>query len=270
MELIFAKVAVSIGTVLGLSALAERVGPRAAGVLSGYPLGTAILLYFIAVEQGIAFASESAVYALPGLIATLAFLYVYYLVSRRFAALPIVPQIIVSSGIAFGVYLAVAWLFQLAAMSLTQAAIILLVAMAGALVLFRKIENVQILNRVRMTKSVVLFRAALAALIVLVISGLAAWIGPRWSGLLSGFPVSLYPTMLILHFSYGAEPVHTLIRNFPRGMGALWVYILAVTLGYPLFGFGWGTLVAFGAATVYLVIYSTFVWMRQKSVQAAN
>lgn len=270
MELILAKIAVSIGTVLGLSALAERAGPRVAGVLSGYPLGTAILLYFIAIEQGIPFASESAVYALPGLIATLAFLFVYYLVSKRLVAMPIIPQVFLSSLAAFVIYLVVSWLFQLASMSLTQAATILLVAMFGALVLFRKIENVRILNRVRLTKRVVLLRAALAALIVLIISGMAAWIGPRWAGLLSGFPVSLYPTMLILHFTYGAEPVHTLIRNFPRGMGALWVYILAVTLGYPVLGIGLGTLAAFGVATAYLVGYSTFVWMRQKSVQACD
>lgn len=268
--MILAKIAVSIGTVLGLSALAERAGPRVAGVLSGYPLGTAILLYFIAVEQGIPFAAESAVYALPGLIATLTFLYAYFLVSKRCVHLPVIPQIILSSGGAFVVFIAVSWLFQLASLNLPQAAIILLIAIFVALVLFRKIENVHILNRVRLTKGVVFLRAALAAVIVLVISGMAAWIGPRWAGLLSGFPVSLYPTMLILHFTYGADPVHTLIRNFPRGMGALWVYILAVTLGYPVLGLGWGTLCAFGAATVYLVSYSTLVWVRQKSVQAGD
>jgi len=269
-ELILAKIAVSVGTVLGLSVLAERTGPRVAGVLSGYPLGTAILLYFIAIEQGISFASESAVYALPGLIATLTFLYAYFLVSRKCTALPVIPQIVLSSLGAFVVYLSVSWLFQLAPMSLTQAAVILLVAIFVALILFRKIENVRILNRVRLTKGVVLLRAALAAVIVLVISGIAAWIGPRWSGLLSGFPVTLYPMMLIIHFSYGVEPVHTVIRNFPRGMGALWVYILAVSLGYPVLGLGWGTACAFGAATVYLVSYSAFVWVRQKSVQAAR
>ena len=268
MELILGKIAVSIGTVLGLSVLAERAGPRVAGVLSGYPLGTAILLYFIAVEQGITFASESAVYALPGLIATLTFLYAYFLGSRKCVALPVIPQIILSSIGAFITYLGVSWLFQLTSMSLIQAAVILLVAIFVALILFRKIENVRILNRVRLTKGVILLRAALAAIIVLVISGMAAWIGPRWAGLLSGFPVTLYPMMLILHFTYGVEPVHTVIRNFPRGLGALWVYILAVTVGYPVLGLGLGTLCAFGAATAYLVSYSTFVWMRQKSVQA--
>ena len=267
MELILAKLSVSVGMVLGLSFLAERAGPRAAGILSGYPLGTAILLYFIAVEQGIAFASESAVYAMPGLIATLAFLYGYFYASCRLVRLPVIPQIVLSSLAAFAVYLAVSWLFQLTSMTLTQAAIILLFAIFAALVLFRKIENVKILNRVRVTKRVILFRAGLASVIVLIISGLAAWIGPRWSGLLSGFPVALYPTMIILHFSYGAAPVHTLVRNFPRGMGALWTYILAVSLSYPVLGLNVGTLVSFAAATVYLVTYSTFVWMKQKSVR---
>lgn len=270
MELIFAKLAVSISMVLGLSILAERVGPRMAGVLSGYPLGTAILLYFIAVEQGVTFASESAVYAMPGLIATLVFLYAYFQVSLRLGGLPVLSQIALSSLGAFVVYLIASWLFQLVSLSLTEAAVILLVAMGVAIVLFRKIENVQILNRVRITKRVIIFRAGLASLIVLLISGLAAWIGPRWSGLLSGFPVALYPTMLILHFSYGMGPVHTLVRNFPRGMGALWIYILTVSLSYPVLGLNLGTLASFGVATVYLVGYSTFVWMRQKSVQAAG
>jgi len=268
--LILAKLAVSIGVVLGLSVLAERVGPRVAGVLAGYPLGTAILLYFIGIEQGLDFASKSAVYAFPGLIATLSFLYAYFLASRRWATLPILPQMALCSLCSFGAFLGVSWLFQLTEMSLVQAATVLLVAIFIALILFRKIENRSILNRVRLTMGVVVLRAGLASLIVLIISGLAAWIGPRWSGLLSGFPVTLYPIMLILHFTYGAETVHTLIRNFPRGMGALWVYILAVTLGYPVLGLELGTLVAFVVATVYLVSYSTFVWMRQKSVQGTS
>jgi len=57
------------------------------------------------------------------------------------------------------------------------------------------------------------------------------------------------------------------VRNFPRGMGALWTYILAVSLSYPVLGLNVGTLVSFAAATVYLVTYSTFVWMKQKSVR---
>ena len=41
------KIAVTIGLVLALSLVAERVSPRAAGLLSGYPLGAAIALFLI-------------------------------------------------------------------------------------------------------------------------------------------------------------------------------------------------------------------------------
>ena len=268
MTLLFAKLAVSISVVLGLSILAERAGPRAAGVLSGYPLGTAILLYFIGLEQGIAFASESAVYALPGLIATLAFLYAYYMASRLLISRSLIVQLPISSFAAFGAFMFVSWICQQIAFTRLSGAVTLLIAMIAALILFRGIENVRILNRVRLTRRVVLFRAILASLIVLGISGIAAWIGPKWAGLFSGFPVTLYPMMLILHVSYGTGPLHTVIRNFPRGMGALWIYILAVTVTYPLWGINIGTLLSFAVATTYLIAYSTLVWMREKSVRA--
>ena len=267
MTLLFAKLAVSISVVLGLSILAERTGPRAAGVLSGYPLGTAILLYFIGLEQGVVFATESAVYALPGLIATLAFLYAYYLTSRLLSDRRMILQILVSSVAAFGAFMFVSWICQQIQFTRISGAVTLLVAMIVALILFRGIENVRILNRVRLTRRIVLFRAVLAALIVLGISGIAAWIGPKWAGLFSGFPVTLYPMMLILHASYGIGPLHTVIRNFPRGMGSLWIYILAVTFTYPVWGINVGTLLSFAAATVYLIAYSTLVWMREKSVR---
>ncbi|MFH1803653.1 MAG: hypothetical protein ABID63_02055 [Pseudomonadota bacterium] len=268
MTLLFAKLAVSIGVVLGLSWLAERAGPRVAGVLSGYPLGTAMLLYFIGIEQGVAFASESAIYSMPGLIATLAFMYAYFQMSRRICDKPVVLQIILSSGAAFAAFVAVSWICQHFEFTLITAALTLFVAMMVAIMLFRGIENAVILRRVRLTKRVVVFRAATAAFIVLAISGAAALIGPRWAGLFSGFPVTLYPMILIIHFSYGVEPVHTLIRNFPRGMGALLVYIVAVTLSYPVIGIGAGTLLAFGVATFYLVLYTTFVWWRYRGSQA--
>jgi hypothetical protein len=50
-------------------------------------------------------------------------------------------------------------------------------------------------------------------------------------------------------------------------MGSLWIYILAVTFTYPVWGINVGTLLSFAAATVYLIAYSTLVWMREKSVR---
>ncbi|BBM05156.1 hypothetical protein HAALTHF_03370n [Vreelandella aquamarina] len=40
-----AKLGLSVSMVLGLSAIAVRASPRIAGLLSGYPLGTALALF---------------------------------------------------------------------------------------------------------------------------------------------------------------------------------------------------------------------------------
>jgi hypothetical protein len=65
------KIGLSIVLVVGLSAVAERSGPRMAGLLAGYPLGIAIALFFIGYEISPAFAARSAVFTQAGLISNL-------------------------------------------------------------------------------------------------------------------------------------------------------------------------------------------------------
>ena len=78
-----AKLVISIGIVLGLSLVAERVSARMAGMLAGYPLGTAIALFFIGLEISPAFATESAIHTLAGFSATLALSGGYLIGVRR-------------------------------------------------------------------------------------------------------------------------------------------------------------------------------------------
>jgi len=65
------KILVSVFMVLTLSLIADFVSPRIAGILSGYPLGAAISLFFIGFEIGPGFASESALYTMTGLVGIL-------------------------------------------------------------------------------------------------------------------------------------------------------------------------------------------------------
>ena len=65
-----------------LSLLAEVVSPGFAGILSGYPLGAAISLFFMGFEISPEFASGSALYTSVGLVATQVFAYSYYRASR--------------------------------------------------------------------------------------------------------------------------------------------------------------------------------------------
>jgi len=100
-----------------------------------------------------------------------------------------------------------------------------------------------------------IFRASMASLTILMITGLSTLLGPERAGLLAAFPVSFFPLMLILHLTYGADVLATTIKHYPDGLGSLVVYTLAVSFLYPVLGIHWGTLVCLLLAAAYLVLY---------------
>jgi uncharacterized membrane protein (GlpM family) len=248
---LIAKIGVTIGMVLTLSLVAERVSPRVAGVLSGYPLGAAIALFFIGLEISPEFAARSAVYTLAGLAASQVFVYCYFMASTRFSRC----TILASSAAALGGYFAAAWMLHPIPFSRTAAVLAATGSMLLFAVLFRRIPNVAIARSVRFTPAVLLLRASLAAAIIVGITAAAKAVGPAWAGLFSAFPTALFPLMLIVHMTYDKAHVHTLIKNFPPGLGSLIAYGVSVSYLYPAWGVGWGTLAAFGIATLYLAVY---------------
>lgn len=252
MEIVFvSKLVVTVCLVLILSIIAENVGPKAAGILAGYPLGAAIALFFIGLEIGPEFASSSAVYTMIGLVATQSFIYFYFKVSLVVARW----NILISS--IFGIigYFVVIWMLHFVKLNKFLAILIPISSIFLFVYLFREIRNVNIRNKIKLTYKVLFLRALLAAVIILVITGLAKFVGSTWAGLFSAFPITLFPLILIIHITYDKTHVHTIIKNFPLGLGALISYSLAVSIVYPIHGIYIGTLIALVAATVYLIIY---------------
>jgi len=260
------KILVTIAIVVGLSVVAEHVSPRVAGVLSGYPLGAAIALFFIGLEIGPAFAAESAVYTIAGLVGSLCFVYAYYQTALRCDRWTIpIASIAATAG-----YFAVIGLLHSIGLAKLSAVLFTVSATFAFAFMFRNIEDSRIDRPVRLTFRVLVLRAALAAVIILMITGAAKWVGPHWAGLFSAFPTTLFPLMLIVHISYGRSAVYTVIKNFPRGLGSLILYALGVSFVYPRFGVLPGTIVAFMLATAYLVVYGTLVMKTGGNKKATN
>jgi len=258
--LIVWKILVSIAAVVGLSLVAEHVSPRVAGILSGYPLGSAIALFFIGIEQGAEFAAQAASHTLAGFSASLVLAGAYWLGSRGLSRWHL-PAAALSGVVGF--LLASALLNQLP-LALLSGGVLTLVTIVACTWLFRSIPNALVGARVRFSHGVLLFRALMATATVLLITGLASWIGPAWAGLLSAFPITLFPFMLIIHYSYGKPQVYTVIRNYPVGLWALAIYAVTIHFAYPSLGVGLGTLVGFAMASVYLVGLSFFYSWRQR------
>lgn len=253
--LLVTKIVTSVVMVLGLTLVAEYVSPRVAGVLSGYPLGVAIALFFIGVENGAGFAATSAVYTLAGFTASLVMVAIYYGASQQLG-------VFWSSVVAVAGFMLVATLLRQFSFTLISGVLLTLSAMAVAIYGFRQIANIKVGTRVQFSLGVMAVRAGAATAIVLLITGLAGQVGEAWAGVLSAFPITLFPFLVILHITYGGAQVHTVIKNFPLGMGSLLAYTATVAMTYPQYGVGWGTVFGFASATIYLATLG--VWSSRR------
>lgn len=263
LEIFILKLVVAVTVVIGLSIITERVSPKLAGILSGYPTGSAISLFFFGLEVGPTFASQSAIYNMIGLVAMQAFIFFYYLLSKRFGI------ILSSIGSIIG-YFVVIYLLHFIEPSRTLAVLIPVASIFVFLLLVKPIQNIKVRERVKLNHKVLFIRALFAASIILLITGIAGAVGPTWSGLFSAFPTTLFPLMLIVHLTYQKEHVHTIIKNVPVGIFSLVLYSFTISLTYPSLGIYWGTIVSFGVATIYLIAYQIVKNIRAKPTRSLH
>lgn len=251
-ELLFLiKILVAIAFVMGLSLIAENVSPKVAGILSGYPSGTLITLFFFGLEVSPEFAAESALYNMIGLVGSLSLVYIYYISSKFFTKYSMLFSILFSL---LG-YFMVVWILHFIEINKYLAILIPAAFSFLCIYLFKDIENVTIQTKVKLNYKIIFIRAFFASLLILVITTVPRFVGSTWAGLFSAFPVTLFPLLLIIHFTYSKEHVHSVIKNVPIGIFSLIIYSLIVSIVYPLYGIYFGTLIALAGATLYLLAY---------------
>jgi hypothetical protein len=250
------KIAVAVIMAISLSVLAEKVSTRFAGIVSGFPLGAAISLFFIGYEVGPLFAAQSAAYMIFGLIATMFFVFGYYIGTGIFSHHRAAVSALLSALGGLLAYFAAAVFLQRIKVGLAAAALFSSTAIIFFSLLFRRLENVRIEDPVRLSPTVYFSRAAFAAAVVVLVTALARFVGPAWAGLLSAFPVTLLPFVVIVHATYRQEHVRAILKNIPRGLGALVAFGIAIGHFYPLYGIVWGTIAAYLIAGIYLVAVS--------------
>ncbi|NLI80451.1 MAG: hypothetical protein GX443_02025 [Deltaproteobacteria bacterium] len=248
------KMSAATSMVMGLSLLAEKLGPRTAGILSGFPLGVALTLFFVGVEQGPHFAAQSAVFTTVGLIATQSFAYAYYRGTLLLGNRSTGANVVLSSALGVAAYFGMAWLLRRWEWTPEAAVAVALGGTAFFAHVFSKLEDTRIEKTSRLTVGAMLARGAAAALFVVCITSFASMVGPRWAGLFSAFPITMLPFVVIMHCLYRVEHVHTILKHVPRGIASIIVYALAVLICYPRCGIVMGTVVAYAGSTLYLLV----------------
>ncbi len=242
--LVLVKIAFTMAAVVGLSLIAERISARAAGVLAGFPHGIAIVLYFIGVEQGVAFATDAARFAVAGLGANVMLAFAFARLSGGRGVLAAIGSV--------AAFLALAGIMRLIAPGPLLASFLTMGVITGIWLLLRQDTSSAQAQKPPIRLGDLLLRAVFAAGIVVFITGIAALLGPEQAGLLAGFPVVTFPLLVILHFRHGPAPVKAVVRHYPFGIVSLLVFTLTVIWGFEALGIGFGTLAGLAAATVYL------------------
>ncbi len=250
MELLIIKSISVVILVLTLSFIAEKLSPKISGVLSGLPVGSSITLLFFAVENGVDYVTNVALYNIHGLFAALAFCIGYYISTFYKGKLEISMSILIS----FVSYLLIAYIISFIPPHIIFTPLIVIILMLISSVYFAKKENHAIEKKEKVSFFDLVFRSILTIGIFLTVSSLPKYVDPNLAGIFSAFPTILLPLLLIIHFRHSNLQARTIIKNTPFGLSSVVIYSLVVFYTYESYGILIGTILAFVASVVYILI----------------
>ena len=238
--LVLLKVVVVPALVLIVTLGARRWGPRVGGFLTSFPIVAGPTLFFFAVEQGDAFVRDAARATLLALVAVATSGLVYAWMSVRtpwWASLPVSWTAFVVTTLTLN---SVRWPLPIA-----------LAAAVGSFFLVRAMLPAARGTSVAAVRSAwdLPLRTLVSVTAVLVLTGLADWLGPRVSGAFTAFPSALGILLVFTHAQQGSPSVIRFLHGFLPGMWsfALFCFVLALAI-VPL-----GRWLAFGLAIALLV-----------------
>nr|WP_314486876.1 hypothetical protein [uncultured Pseudomonas sp.] len=249
MSVFYLKLLITPMLMLGISLAGKRWGTQLGGLLSGLPLTSALVMLFIGLEQGPAFALQAVPGALAGLAAVQATYLCYFLITRRCAAWLACCVSVLFYGVG-------AWcMSQLGDLALPVAVTVAM--LVANLVATRPHPSLGSARLVPTPRWVIPMRMATATLLLLAITTSAERLGPVASGMLAPIPVIAWPLMVFAHVQGGRFELATIVRG--NAIGA--VGVIGFYLAMHATIMAWGTGPAIAAAVV-LAVVSTFALAR--------
>jgi hypothetical protein len=97
-------------------------------------------------------------------------------------------------------------------------------------------------------------RGLIVSVIIILITESAKYIGNKWSAIVSSFPSTLYPVIIILHYEEKNILYPLVIKGFSLGVSTLVVFYLCCKFLIPVFGLNIGFLYIYFISVVYLYI----------------
>jgi hypothetical protein len=226
----------------------RRFGPRIGGWLNALPLVAGPVLFFLALEQGDAFVARAALSTLAGLAAVAVFAVVY---SRAAVRRPWWACVLIG-WTAFG-----ALTLALQAVPWTAASGLALALGAFGLAPLALPPLPEAPPPASAPAWDLPMRMAAAVVLVLTVTGLAGWLGPRLSGALTPFPIATTILLAFTHAQQGAPAAVGFLRAFLPAMWSFALFCFVLAVGVVGLGREWGFLLAL---VVHLAVHG-LVWL---------
>lgn len=245
MTAFYLKLLITPALMLAISMAARRWGAGVAGLLSGLPVTSALVMLFLSLEQGTEFASLAVPGALAGLAAIQATYLSYFLMTRQVSALT-------GCVAALAVYGAAAFVVShtgLLALSITATLLLVVLILAVT----SKQTPPRAASYVALPRWAIPMRMLTATLLLLAITASATWLGPVVSGLLAPIPVIAWPLAVFAHVQGGRHELAAIIRG--NAIGAVGVVGFYLTLKYSIQQ--WGALLSVTAAVLLAVVVTS-------------
>jgi hypothetical protein len=254
-----AKIAASAFFVLGGTAAAEWLGPRFGSIVGSTPQLAILSLIFFTLEQGPAFAAESAFWTIPGMGAAVP-VYLGYLAATRLIPGPRARSVAVAVSLGTATFVVGTLLLSALPLGPLTAVPFAAAVCLIASYLVRHLPDTATLRRGPTSIPLLAIRLAVSALTVLVVTSVAHLLGPKWSGLVVGFPVNGLPVIALLHARYGPDVIMPFIRMFPAGAFGICLFNLVASWTLVRIGLPATIALAYAVDVAYL---AAVAWLRR-------
>lgn len=254
MDMLVLKMSVVPLVIAVVSLAGRRWGTHIAGLLSGFPVVGGPITVFIAAEQGLQFGTQAAIAAIMSVTCLLSFNVAYSWICRRHDW----PHALLLATV---VWIAVALCLAQLPMTWPVAVSVTLCALLVTPYLFAPGQIGRPATRSRRDLPL---RMATGAGLTLLITALAAHLGPTWSGLIAAFPIIGLVLVLFTHISQGAGPVAFLMRGNVQGLYSFVAFFSVLVWMWPQGSLWAGVALAIPAAFAAQAVVQGLSWWRKR------
>jgi hypothetical protein len=258
-SLLAVKLLLAPAFVVGASLAARRYGARIGGLLGGLPIVAGPILLVYALAHGRAFAASAAAGTLLGLVSLIGFVVVY----GRLAGRVRWPAAMLSGWLAF---IAGTAIFSELSTAPGVALGLALLSLVIGFALLPRPRDGDVPRPVQPAWDLPL-RACCAMALVLTLTAIAGWLGPRLSGLLAPFPIIATVLATFTHSQRGAEEAVRLLRGMVLGYGAFALFCFSLTISLHDLSTARSFALALGVA---LLVQSSAVLLTIRSTSTAT